>query len=65
MFNNVESIASIMVVAHFYNITPYQIIDKVASVTLQQVQQALEEEMVNSRLALSVVKPAVEQEEKP
>ena len=58
MFNNIESVASMLVVSHFGLVTPYDLLDKVASVTLEEVQQTLQQEMNGEYAALSIIEPS-------
>jgi predicted Zn-dependent peptidase len=57
MLNNTESIANAMVSQYFAGYSLFDYIDRAAEVTLEQVNARLEEQLDDSRCALSVILP--------
>jgi len=55
MFGRVESVAGLMVVTHFSGVEMYSLLDKVASVTLEEMERRLKGSFDTTRCALSVV----------
>ena len=58
--NNVESVASLMLLSHFSGIQSYDVLDFIADCTLEQMNELLRSSLDPQKCALSIVEAAEE-----